>query len=368
MRGFGMRNMMIRQQATKFLFSLLLLLVFVSVTTVRFGKPAVPEKGSAKQAGSILAGPYLGQKPPGKTPEVFAPGIISCGYSECAISFTPDARELFLWLGEKSPHCVILWMKEAANGWNPLQVFSHSGQYVDMKCSVSPDGSKFLFSSYRPSGGSGEPRDNLDIWYAERTGSGWGKPARFGSDINTDRHDYHPSMAENGNLYFFSDREGGLGEDDIYFSCLKDGYYVVSQNIGPPINSGINEGDPFIAPDESYLIFCCRDREGGFGNNDLYISFRNTDGAWAEPINMGDTINTGAEEVCPFVTQDGRYFFFSSNRKSIPSHPRRPLTFEQIRTALAKPGNGAFDIYWVDASIIKGSGSLNETGRSICKE
>jgi hypothetical protein len=348
-----MNKIAILNYSKRILFTLFLTLTFLSGYSGQTGKPELSEKHSKQRDRPVLKGPYLGQKPPGMQPEMFAPGIISSGYSECAIAFTPDARELFLWLGENRPYCVILWMKEERNRWNPLQVFPYSGKYVDMKFSVSPDGTKFLFSSYRPRGTSGEPLDNLDIWFVERTDRGWGRPARFDSNINTDWHDYYPSMASNGNLYFFSNREGGLGEDDIYFSCHKNGDYETSQNIGPPINSRINEGDPFIAPNEGYLIFCSRDREGGFGNNDLYISFRKESGTWTEPKNMGDSINTGAEEVCPFVTHDGKYFFFSSNRKKIQSYPRAPLTYKQIRQDLANPGNGAHDIYWVDATILE---------------
>jgi len=115
----------------------------------------------------ILAGPYLGQKPPGMTPEIFAPGIISTGYSERQIAFTQDGKELFLWLGENRPYCTILWTKETDDGRNSLQVAPFSGKHVDMKFSISPDGRTFLFSSNRPHEMSGNPTDNLDIWTME---------------------------------------------------------------------------------------------------------------------------------------------------------------------------------------------------------
>lgn len=263
----------------------------------------------------VLKGPYLGQKPPGMTPEIFAPGIISKGYSEYQITFTQDGRELYLWLGENRPYCTILCMKEENTGWSSLQVCPFSGKYVDMKFSISPDGKKFFFSSNRPRSINGQPLNNLDVWYMERNPSGWGKPNRFDSSINGESNHYYPTMAKNGNLYFMSDRDGGIG-------------------------------------DERYLIFCSRDREEGFGNNDLYISFRQADGSWTQAVNMGEMINTTAEEVCTLVTHDGRYLFFSSNRKKIKTSPEFPLTYEQIVLELANPGNGANDIYWVDSRII----------------
>ena len=302
----------------------------------------------------VLKGPYLSQEPPGITPELFAPGIISTGHSEQQIAFTPDGKELFLWLGENPPYCVILWMKEADDGWNSVEVAPFSGKYVDMKFSISPDGNTFLFSSNRPHGISEKPTDNLDIWSMQRdTGGGWTEPEHMDSAINTDSHDYYPTTAGNGNLYFMSDREGGLGEDDIYFACFEDGKLMKAKNIGSPINTHLNEGDPFIAPDESYILFCCRDREGGFGNNDIYISYRKPDGTWNQAVNMGETVNTSAEEVCPIVTHDGKYLFFSSNRKKIHGRSESPLSYEQIVQNLTDPGNGSNDIYWVDAQILE---------------
>ena len=300
-----------------------------------------------------LKGPYLGQKPPGKTPEIFAPEIISTCYSESGIAFCPNGEELFLWLMEPRPYCTILWMKEEKKQWNTLQVFPSCGKYIDGKMTVSPDGKKFLFSSNRPRKMGEEPLDNWDIYFVERTQTGWGKPTHFDSNINTDWQDYYPSMAENGNLYFFSDRDEGEGEDDIYFSQYTDGSYAQPKNVGPSINSHLNEGDPYIEPDESYMIFCSRDRKTGFGNNDLYISFRKNDGSWVKAKNMGKTINTTAEEVCPFVSYDGKYFFFSSNRKKNQTHPEVPFTYKQIKKALNGPGNGSNDIYWVGAKIIE---------------
>ena len=310
------------------------------------------KKKAREESFPALKGPYLGQKPPGMTPEIFVPGIISTGRSEQQIAFAPDGRELFLWLGENRPYCTILWMKDEGEGWHPLQVALFSGKYVDMKFSFSPDGNTFFFSSNRPHLRGGKPSDNLDIWSVERHQNGWGQPILLNSPVNTESHDYYPVTAGNGNLYFMSDRDGGMGEDDIYVACFEDGKLKKAKNIGPPINTALNEGDPFIAQDESYLIFCCRDREGGFGNNDLYISFRKADGSWTEPINMGASINTLAEEVCPVVTHDGKYLFFSSNRKRIDGYPESPLTYEQIIGDLAGPGNGSNDIYWVDAKII----------------
>jgi hypothetical protein len=244
-------------------------------------------------------------------------------------------------------------MKEDETGWGTFRVCPFSGKYFDLKCSLSPDGNRLLFSSNRPHEENGEPEDNLDIWYVERSPEGWSQPRCFDSAVNTDSHDYYPTLSGGGSLYFMSDRGGGIGEDDIYYSASVNGKLTEAVNIGPAVNTILNEGDPYISPDESYLVFCSRDRDGGFGNNDIYISFRRPDGSWTLAVNMGETINTAAEEVCPIVSLDGRYLFFSSNRKKTGTIADSPLTYEQIVEDLAGPGNGSYDIYWVDAGLIE---------------
>ena len=89
------------------------------------------------------------------------------------------------------------------------------------------------------------------------------------------------------------------------------------------INSDQKDHDPYVASDESFLIFTS-ERAGGKGGKDLYISYRRADGSWRVPQNMA-AINTRGNEWCPMMSPDGRYLFFT----------RRG------------------DIHWVDASIIE---------------
>ena len=115
---------------------------------------------------------------------------------------------------------------------------------------------------------------------------------------------------------------------DSLSTSVMDGNFVKVENIGSPVNSAFSEADPAIAPDETYLLFCSL-RPDGFGESDLFISFRKPDGSWTAPINMGSEINTAASDEKPYVTPDGKYLFFSNDA----------------------PGN--LEIYWVDAKIIE---------------
>ena len=160
------------------------------------------------------------------------------------------------------------------------------------------------------------------------TSTGWAEPIKLAPPVNSPDIDTYPSLTDDGTLYFFSDQEGGFGSHDIYRSPLIDGKHTTIENLGPVINTEHEELDPFIAPDESYLIFCSRTLEG-FGGFDLYVTFQKGDGTWTKPVNMGEGINTSAYDWVPYVTPDGKYFFFNSTR------------------------SGSWDIYWVDARIIE---------------
>jgi len=308
------------------------------------------EMQGAKENFPVLNGPYLGQKPPGITPEIFAPNIISKGYFECMAFFTPDGKEFYFMLWG-APHGVIVFTKEVGHRWTRPQVLSFSGKY-DGKFSLSPDGNKIVYSSNRPLDGSGEPLDFHHSWIVERTDDGWSEPKNLGPLINLEKsYSAYPSLSDNGNVYFFSNREGGMGEADIWMSRFIEGRYAEPENLGKTVNTSLNDVDPFIAPDESYIIFCRRN--GGFGGYDLFISFREADGSWTKAKNMGEQINSKAREICPSVSPDGKYLFFTSDRRTHAPFSEVPITYEDKVEILNSPGNGNGDIYWVDAKVIK---------------
>jgi Tol biopolymer transport system component len=145
----------------------------------------------------------------------------------------------------------------------------------------------------------------------EKTDKRWSEPINIGPPINSKVDEYYVSLTKDGTIYFASNRPGGLGSFDIYRSQLVDGHYTKTENLGAAINTKYLEHDPFIAPDESYLLFTSVDRPRGFGTGDLYISSRRKDGTWSEAKNLGKTFNTSGYDFCPIVSPDGKYFFFT---------------------------------------------------------
>jgi Tol biopolymer transport system component len=155
-------------------------------------------------------------------------------------------------------------------------------------------------------------------------------------------------------LYFSSDRSGGKGGYDIYRSRLVQGRYAEPENLGPSINSQYGEVDNYISPDESWLIFVST-RPDGLGNSDLYISY-NEGGSWTPAKNLGAPINSSAREFCPMVSPDGRYLFFISTRSIVAKQRPSPLNYRDLRGLLASPGHGLGDIYQVDIEAVHRAG------------
>jgi len=298
----------------------------------------------------LLSGPYLGQHPPGMEPELFAPGIVSTAGGEWSSTFTPDGKTfLFGFRGE--PHGILI-MEEIDGRWTEPRLAPFSGGHPDYDLNFSPDGTMLYFTSARPGvAPEGEERSS-DLWVVVRGENGWGEAVNLGEPANTAMSELYPSVTEDGTLYFFGDARAGAELGGAYVAQLVDGSYSEPELLGPAINTEHGVFDPFIAPDESYLIFAS-DRPDGLGGGDLYVSFRQDDGSWGEASNLGGTINSPQTDFCPSVTKDGRYLFFSSRRPYEGTYPSIALTYRnELDVEAENPGQNV-DVYWVDASVLE---------------
>jgi len=296
-----------------------------------------------------LIGAYLGQKPPGTTPEIFAPGIISTGLDELNSVFSPDGTEFYFCV--RKPGAVSIFQIKLENGiWSKPALLPFASRFGDIDISLSPDGNKLFYSSKRPASENTDPKSDYDFWMVDRVAKAWGKPIHLGTEINSDRDDFYPMMTNDGTLYFSSQREGP-GTNNIYRSMLVNGRYLTAEKLDSSINSEYRDFDPYISPDESLLIFASA-RPDGFGAEDLYISFRRADGSWTQAKNMGDKINSPGAEYCPMLSPDGKFLFFTGARRAQISFPDQPLSYHEFESSHNLPQNVFSDIYWVDAKII----------------
>jgi len=292
-----------------------------------------------------LDGPYLGQTPPTLAPEIFAPGLVSTGGQEMSIAFAPDGREVYLLVagpGYSPRH--MLHSRWSETGWGDFrEVEFFSPDRVDSYPFVAPDGRVF-FNSMRWY--QGAPMDRgREIWFVDRTHDGWTEPERIAFSGGGPNTGTFPSVASNGNLYFNA-RVGGA-ESDIFVSRFVDGRYERPERMGDTVNSPAGDYHPFIAPDESYLLFDSVRDSSRAGSNDIYISYRDDAGTWSNAQNMGGSVNTDFSDLRPFVTADGKFLFFVSDRMTEESHASDSKSIGEIRRALDQPGNGLQDIYWV---------------------
>jgi hypothetical protein len=233
---------------------------------------------------------------------VFAPGIISKqDRFEQFLLYAPDGRELTFGVTNSDWSAFYIYLMKLEDGrWSePIAApFLGSDSSVLTAC-LSFEGTTAFFTAARPS------YPPADIWMSERGDAGWSEPTKLEAPISSDADEFEVAISRNGTLYFSSAREGGLGDLDIYRARFVEGGYPAVENLGPPINTSSGDDLPYIAPDESYLIFAS-DRPGGLGHRDLYISFQ-VDGAWTEPKNLGPPINWEYWDIYPSISPDGKY-------------------------------------------------------------
>lgn len=264
---------------------------------------------------SKLKGPYLGQTPPGDTAKPFAPGLVNTEEWGDAGGFSPDMTEFYVsrWRHTRdAPEPTNVVFKQKGDGW---QMETVPGDH--RRPFHSPDGKTLHFKAK----------------YKERTANGWSEMKSLG-----------PKFEEIQIMGLTASAKGTLVLDEFGTSA-GDGIIRYARRIGgkwedpKPLPKEINTGKwnahPYIAPDESYIMWD-GERESGFGSNDLYISFRGKDGSWGEAINLGNKVNTAAEEGGPHITPDGKFLIFN---RMVPKGGNEK--------------NRQSDLFWIDASFIE---------------
>ncbi|GAA0375046.1 hypothetical protein GCM10009092_44110 [Bowmanella denitrificans] len=255
-----------------------------------------------------LTGPYMGQKPPGMVAEPFAPGIISREGWELEGVFAPGMQEFyFTTRGGERTRSTVIGFRQQQNIWHKFIEFPRNGEI-----SFSPDGQVM----------------HMAKGYKERIANGWSERKSLGAMFERKDWGIMRLSSSASGTYVFDDYKNN---DVIRISTIKNGQRQEPIPMGPQINSGKWTAHPFIAPDESYLIWDS-EREGGYGDSDLYISFRQADGAWGRAINMGEQINSERWDAYASVTPDGKYILFNRG---------------------IDEKNDNVDIYWVSAEIIE---------------
>lgn len=262
---------------------------------------------------------YLGQTPPGNTPAIFAPGIVSLsGRNEARITFSPDGKSAFYYIEFwPNPGTPFIMYSEYKNGtWTNPDTASFARNRKTGEPFFALGGKRIYLNSTKALNQVG----SIDLSYVEKKDSSWSDPVSLGSPPNSTQDQYHACIVADTSIYFSS------SSGEICRCQYRNGAYQARVVLPYPINFANTTqtwGDPYVSPDESYLVFKST-RTGGYGGNDIYISYKKADGSWTNPKNLGDKINTAGDETSGDITPDGKYMTF---------------------------GRGG-DLYWVSASFI----------------
>jgi hypothetical protein len=264
------------------------------------------------------AGPAT--KPPSSAlPELYGAGLFTTGAWDFFVAFTPDQRRaLFCRADDGFAHYDIFETRADEHGrWSAPVKPRFAARWSNADPHIAPDGRRVFFISNRPIPPStdGAERPTHDIWTAALQPDGeWGDAERLAAPINDPEVDrWSPAVAANGNLYFGAELPGGRGGDDLWVARGRGDGYEPPENLGDAINTAGGEVEPWIAPDESYLIFSGLRRADSLGGYDLYISYQ-TGGRWSPARLLPEPINSRASDFNQSVSPDGRWLYFSSSR------------------------------------------------------
>ena len=302
----------------------------------------------------VLKGPYLGQTPPGRTPVVFAPGLISTGLYTRDIAISKDGREIYFCVSD-SAVLAIFETRMVGETWTEPAIAPFSGRdSLDFEPALSPDGQRLFFLSNRPP--SGQPAapgwTYQNIWMTTKTAAGWSDPRLVEAPVSTDENEFFPSLTDDGSLYFT--RSGKAAPARLYRSRFVDGHFETPEILPLDVPEGGILFNAFVSPREDFLITCALHIDPTNTDQDYYVSFKTPEGTWGRLVKLGPEINTPDDNAnSAFVSPDGKYLFFSSSRKD-PSVPEITggTTLRAVVRMKTKPGGGAASIYWVDAGIL----------------
>jgi len=266
-----------------------------------------------KEQASVAENRYFGEKPPGLMPKLFDPKIVSPEGRFEGGTFSPDMKTFYFTRQHgKYKQRTFFVIRNENNRWG-------QESETDIRWpQFSSDGNIMYVGKQ----------------YRERTATGWSEPKPRGEFLKEQAHGL--SLSAKGTFYFPFFKKEDKGHGNIGYSRLIDGKYENPVKMGSQINTGKWIAHPYIAPDESYLMWDVV-REDGRGETDIYISFRHKDGTWLPAMNMGPLINTEKQESSPWVTHDGKYLFFSRGEWHVQTDGKREWVGKS---------------YWVDAQVI----------------
>ncbi len=224
-------------------------------------------------------------------------------------TLTADGQELIFTIRFGGAHDdnedIIVSRKDINGRWNkPVPLSDQiNSNYREGASTISADGRKLIFTICGPRG--------CDLFESNKNGDKWSLPKSLGSGVNTSGWEAQPALSADGNeLYFVSDRRGGFGGYDIWYSTkTPEGVWGKAINIGKSVNTPFDEIAPFVHVNNQNLYFASNGLPG-FGSYDIYVSEK-VNGQWNAAKNMGFPLNNFEDQYSFAVTSDGKFAYYS---------------------------------------------------------
>ena len=225
-------------------------------------------------------------------------------------------KETMIFTGRTGDNEDIYQVEFKDGNWQEPQIVEElSTKHNEGTCSISADGKTMIFTACE---GNSDRKvyGACDLFISYKTGDTWSTPENMGRNINTKAWESQPALSADGReIYFISDRGGGIGQNDIWMSKKdKEGNWMPAENLGLPVNTPVNEVSPFIHANGKTLFFSSRGHKGFWGY-DLYKVEKNEQGGWNTPENLGYPINDYHDQVSLVITADGKKGYYSHEKR-----------------------------------------------------
>jgi hypothetical protein len=269
------------------------LVAFWGVSSIQaFGKP-------------FAVGTYLGQTPPGPIAKVFAPGLICNTIKRPYDSFGTFSADGNTFCFTRGRGVVGVFITENTDqGWTtPKRIESiRESRLAPWSVCLSPDANSIFFTRALI-----KPLHKRNLYRCNRTARGWATPEQLGPPLSSPAKELTCSIAANNNIYIGSTRQHKPEIGGMWVATFVGNTWPRAELVA----TNFPAGDGGIAPDESFMVFTVKDRPGGYGHMDLYLTLRLPDGTWSKPRNLGPRINTAFIEHGPRISPDKKYLFFN---------------------------------------------------------
>jgi hypothetical protein len=268
----------------------------------------------------------MGQEPPGLVPKIFAPGLVCLpNRFEFGICLSINGRECYFSTRTANWSSGYIMVTRYENEQWTTPARAPFSNYQSGCPALADNDQNFYFCR------SGS------IYKAVRTATGWSGPTRVNPPVSSSQSDWTCHVSNLGNMWLCSHRPGGVGGCDLWTIQSGNGQFTQAQNLRT-LNTTTNDCDPAPGPDEDYVIWMSG-KPGGFGGNDLYISFADGQGGWTASKNLGPIINTSDGESAAYISSDNKYLFFTRD-----SGNNSDIYWVSIKAVLPDPNGPVFNM------------------------